>query len=95
MTTGLLAPARVAARAWPAAPWTFAPRTLRLLALGVLLVLPAWFDRRLLVTMAAWDVLVLAAWLVDLRRLPPAASLTVSRSWRSAAALIPQSVDLK
>jgi uncharacterized protein (DUF58 family) len=97
MTT-LLAPARVAARAMAArrAPWTFAPRTLRLLALGVLLVLPAWFDRRVLVTMAAWDVVVLAAWLVDLRRLPPAASLTVSRTWRTAAALgVPQSVDLE
>lgn len=98
MTAGALAPAHVEARLAPRGrvPWTFGPATLRLLGLGLLLVIPAWIDRRALALMAAWDVVVCAAWLVDLRRLPCADALSVAREW--AAPLIlgePQQVRLR
>jgi uncharacterized protein (DUF58 family) len=57
------------------------------LLLGVLLVLPFWFDWRLLAGMVAWDILVFAAWFVDLRLLPGPESLVLSRSWTAAPAL--------
>jgi uncharacterized protein (DUF58 family) len=83
MTGSLLAPARVAAPAAPRGrpPWTFGPITLRLLLIGLLLVIPAWIDRRALAVLIAWDVLVLAAWVVDLRRLPPPSAITLAREW--------------
>lgn len=98
MTSGLLVPVRVSGRGRAArrAAWTFTPRTIRLLALGLLLILPVWFDRRLLAAIAVWDVLVLAAWLIDLRRLPPPDALAVSRSWAGALALgVPELVQLE
>ena len=83
MTTSLLAPARAEARATPRTrvPVSFGPVTLRLLIAGLVLVVPAWFDSRAIVVLAAWDLLVLAAWLVDLRRLPPPRSLALGREW--------------
>jgi uncharacterized protein (DUF58 family) len=83
VTTGVLTPGRAGGRAAPRGrpAFSFTPRTLRLLALGLLLVVPVWIDRRALVAVGAWDVVVLAAWLLDLRRLPRPASLIVSRSW--------------
>lgn len=89
MTAGLLVPAAVSARAVPGRrwPWAFTPRSLWLLLLGVLLVLPLWLDRRLLIVMAAWDVAVLAAWIVDLRRLPVPGALSIRRSWTAPPAL--------
>jgi len=81
--TSLLAPPPVESRGTPGrrAAWTFGPVTLRLLLLGLLLLIPAWLDLRALVLAAAWDAIVLGAWLLDLRRLPSADALTVSRSW--------------
>lgn len=98
MTGGVLAPARVEAQSAPRGrvPWTFGPATLRLFALGLLFVIPAWIDRRALALMAAWDMVVFAAWVVDLRRLPRADTLSVARDW--AAPLIlgePQTVRLR
>jgi uncharacterized protein (DUF58 family) len=97
MTTGLLVPSPVTARgtAGRRAAWTFAPRALRLLLLGVLFALPLWVDRRLFIAMIAWDAVLLAAWLVDLRRLPLPSELSVRRSWTAAPALgVPQTVHL-
>ena len=83
MNRGFLAPPRAEARASPrgSPPWSFTPRTLGLLALGALLLVPAWIDRRALLALAAWDVLVLAAWLIDLRGIPQPAKLLVARTW--------------
>ena len=85
MTAGVLAPARIEAPAAPRGrvPWTFGPATLRLLALGLLLVIPAWLDGRALAFMAAWDVVVFAAWFLDLRRLPRPGALSVGRDWKA------------
>lgn len=89
MNRGLMAPGRVEARAGPRGrwPWTFGPTTLRLLLLGLLLVLPAWIDSRALVALLLWDVVVLAAWAVDLRRLPQAGDLAIAREWRGPLVL--------
>ena len=76
------ASAQAVARGRP--PWTFGPATVRLLLVGLLLVIPAWFDPRLLFALAAWDALVMAAWAIALARLPTPDALTVTRSWSAA-----------
>ena len=60
--------------------WSFGltPRTIGLLTLGFLWLIPA---------MLAWDGLILLAALLDGLRLPSAAQLTVARSWSNAPAL--------
>ena len=96
MTSGLV-PARVSARVGTDRrfAFTFTPRALRLLLAGFAFILPAWIDRRLLLVMLAWDIAVLAAWLIDLRTLPPAAALTVSRSWDAVPTLsVPQAIRI-
>jgi uncharacterized protein (DUF58 family) len=98
MSESLLAPGRVSAPAAPRGrpPWTFGPLTLRLLLAGLLLVVPVWIDRRAIVVLAVWDLLVLAAWLVDLRRLPAPSALTVDREWSGPLVLgAPQRVRLR
>lgn len=97
MTSGLLVPPRVETRgaARGRVPWTFGPLTLRLLLLGLLLLVPVWIDRRAIVVVVVWDVIVFAAWFVDLRRLPAPAELTIARSWTAPAVLgVPQTVRL-
>jgi uncharacterized protein (DUF58 family) len=84
-----LAPASIAAHArrshrWPVA---FAPRCFGLLAAGLLLIAPAWIDRRALVGFGLWNVLVLAVWAVDVWHLPAPDALVVRRRWRGALAL--------
>jgi hypothetical protein len=75
--------------------WTFGPVTLRLMLLGLLLLVPVWIDRRALAAVAAWDVIVIAAWLLDLIRLPKPAGLVMARSWAAAPTLgVPQAVRL-
>jgi uncharacterized protein (DUF58 family) len=98
MTPGLLVPERVSARgvAGRRFAWTMTPRTLRLFALGVLLVLLVWLDRRLVVVMAAWDATIFIAWVFDLRSLPAPGAMSVARVWQSAPALsVPQMVSLE
>jgi uncharacterized protein (DUF58 family) len=66
-----------------------------LLALGLVMVIPAWVDSRALVLMAVWDVLVVALAAFDLRRIPPAEQLTVTRTWHDPLSLgRPASVGL-
>jgi len=83
MNPGFLAAGRVEARAAPRrrTSWSFTPRTLQLLAIGLLLLVPAWIDRRALLAVLAWDVIVFAGWFLDLRRLPRPDALVVSRNW--------------
>ena len=62
-------------------------RTIELLAVGLLLALPGFFDARLGYGMLAWDALVVAAALWDGLRLPAPALISVERSWSNAPAL--------
>ena len=62
-------------------------RAIWLLAAGLLLALPGFFQARLAYGMLAWDGLVLAAALWDWFRLPAATRITIERSWSNAPAL--------
>lgn len=62
-------------------------RTIWLLAFGLLLALPGFFDARLAYAMLVWDGIVLLAAFADGLRLPPPRSITVERSWANAPAL--------
>lgn len=78
-----LAPASVTARGQAGHRWPFGlgTRGFLLLAMGAIWIVPAWIDRRTLVLLAVWDLLLLAAWLVDVRRLATPAQIQVTRSW--------------
>ncbi len=84
-----LAPAPVLARArrtkrWA---WAFGPRFFLVTMLGLLWIIPAFWDRKFLLVMAAWDFCALAAWLVDYVRLPKPQQLAVQRSWHGPPSL--------
>jgi uncharacterized protein (DUF58 family) len=55
--------------------------------LGALWAIPAFWDARFLLVMAAWDACALIAWAVDLARLPRADRLVVERSWAGPPSL--------
>ena len=77
-------------------PWTFGATTVRLLLFGLLLLIPAWFDPRLAAALGVWDALVLAAWGIDLRRLPSPSALVVTRSWTAPPGLgVPQEISIE
>jgi uncharacterized protein (DUF58 family) len=63
------------------------PRAIWLLAAGLLLALPGFFDARLGYAMLLWDALVLLGCLFDGLRLPAAQQITIERSWSNAPAL--------
>jgi uncharacterized protein (DUF58 family) len=69
--------------------WSFAltPRSIGLLLLGFVWLVPGFWDGRLAYAMPAWDTLVLLFALLDGLRLPAPAELTASRSWSNAPAL--------
>jgi uncharacterized protein (DUF58 family) len=69
--------------------WGFGltPCAIQLLLAGFVLLVPGFWDGRLAYTMLAWDLLVLAAALLDGLRLPAAKLLTVERAWSNAPAL--------
>jgi uncharacterized protein (DUF58 family) len=69
--------------------WGFGltPRTIVLLTVGFLWLLPGFWDERLAYAMPAWEALVLLAALLDGLRLPLAAQLIAGRSWSNAPAL--------
>ena len=89
MTTARLAPPAVAAaaRAGRRAAFGLTSRAFWLLAAGVLWIGPAWIDRRALGILVLWDALVVTVVLFNLRRLPSAALLSVSRSWSAPLTL--------
>ena len=58
-----------------------------LIAIGLVWLGPAFGEPKFLWAMLAWDVLVIAAWTVDLARLPRPKQLEVRRTWRDPAAL--------
>jgi uncharacterized protein (DUF58 family) len=55
--------------------------------LGILWAVPAFWDLRFLLVMAAWDLCAVAAWAVDLARLPRPELLTLERSWNGVPSL--------
>lgn len=63
------------------------PRAIVLVAAGLLLALPGFFDARLAYAMVAWDALVFAAIVLDALRLPAPSQITVERSWFNAPSL--------
>ena len=68
---------------------------MRLLLLGLFLLVPVWIDRRAIAAVIAWDAIVLAAWAMDLFRLPRPDAVIVSRSWTGPVTLgVPQIVRL-
>ncbi|MEO5818981.1 MAG: DUF58 domain-containing protein [Vicinamibacteraceae bacterium] len=56
-------------------------RAFGLLGIGLLWLIPAAVDRRALVGLVAWDLFVVALWVLDLRRLPVPSQLRVTRDW--------------
>jgi uncharacterized protein (DUF58 family) len=65
----------------------FGDRFFMLLFVGLVWLGPAFFDRRFVYAMLAWDGLVLLAWLIDLVQMPRPSQLMVKRTWHSPAAL--------
>jgi uncharacterized protein (DUF58 family) len=88
-----LVPPSVSATARPSAPISFAfgRRFFLALVVGLVWAGPAWWNRGYLWGMAAWDVIVLAAWAWDLMRLPRPEALEVSRIWQNPVALASES----
>ncbi len=67
-------------------PFAFAPRFFLLLGAGAMLVIPAAIDRRALIVLGAWNAMVIAIWMIDLRRIPTG-STEVSRRWTTPLAI--------
>src|ERR1035438_10624198 len=69
--------------------WAFGltPRSIGLLLLGFVWLVPGFWDGRLAYAMLAWDALVLLFALLDGQLLPAAAQLKASRSWLKAPSL--------
>jgi uncharacterized protein (DUF58 family) len=78
---------RAAARSHKRFPYAFARRFFLLLALGVLWAIPAFWDIRFLLLMAAWDLCAVIAWAMDLKRLAHPHQLIVQRTWGGPASL--------
>lgn len=68
-------------------PFAFGRRFFLLLFVGLLWIGPAWYQARFLYAMAGWDVLALALWAIDLRRLPRPEQLEVRRVWKEPLGL--------
>jgi uncharacterized protein (DUF58 family) len=83
MTHGRLAPApkTAAVEARERFRFSLTARSVTLLGLGLIWILPALIDRRALLLMAGWDAIVLALAFVDLSRLPRPSELRVTRRW--------------
>ena len=56
-------------------------RAFWLLGVGALWLIPAAVDQRAIAGLVAWDLFVVALWILDLRRLPAPAQLRVTRDW--------------
>lgn len=84
-----LHPEPIRAQAVPRGRFAFGltQRTIWLLAGGLLLALPGFFDARLGYAMLVWDGVVLIAAFADWLRLPPPRAFTIERVWSNAPAL--------
>jgi uncharacterized protein (DUF58 family) len=84
-----LHPESIRAQAVPRGRFAFGltQRTIWLLAGGLLLALPGFFDAKLGYAMLVWDGVLLLAAFADWLRLPPPRAITIERSWSNAPAL--------
>jgi len=76
-----------AARSYKRIGFAFGDRFFMLLFVGLVWLGPAFFDRRFVYAMLAWDAFVLLVWFIDLAQMPRPAQLAVRRRWHSPAAL--------
>lgn len=85
-----LVPANVEATAENAGrtPFAFARRFILLLFVGLGWIAPAWRQPGFLYVMVIWDVLTLALWVWDIRRIPKPAQLQIRRVWKEPLGLI-------
>jgi uncharacterized protein (DUF58 family) len=67
--------------------FAFGARFFMLLFVGLVWLGPAFFDRRFVYAMLAWDGFVLLLWFIDVGQMPRPAQLAVKRRWHSPAAL--------
>jgi uncharacterized protein (DUF58 family) len=81
------APMSVPARPGKRFNFGFGRRFFLLTLLGILWTIPAFWNVRFLLVMAAWDACAFLAWAVDLARLPRPEFLTIERSWDGAVSL--------
>src|SRR5258707_274806 len=81
------APSSARARRVKRLSFGFGRRLFLVTLLGVLWAIPAFWDVRFLLVMAAWDLCALIAWAVDLIRLPRADRLVLERSWAGPPSL--------
>lgn len=65
----------------------FGRRFFFILLVGFLWTIPAFWDLRFLLVMAAFDLCAIAAWAVDLAQLPRPHQLVLQRSWNSPPSL--------
>jgi len=84
-----LIPAAVGARGKSKGRFAFAFGRLffLLLLVGLVWIGPAWSDPKYLLGMALWDMVVLALWVVDFRRLPRPEEIEVRRLWHATLQL--------
>jgi uncharacterized protein (DUF58 family) len=84
-----LAPAAISARGKAKGKFggAFGRRFFMLLVIGLIWIGPAWVSSKYLLVLALWDVLVLALWAVDLKRLPQPEQIEVRRLWHSTLQL--------
>ncbi|HYX52693.1 MAG TPA: DUF58 domain-containing protein [Candidatus Limnocylindrales bacterium] len=89
MATPALIPATVSAPAKQTRTlgFGFGSRFFLLISVGLLWAVPAFWDRRFLLVMLAWDACAVVAWLVDLLSLPRPHQLIIQRSWGGAPSL--------
>ena len=89
MISSSLHPEAVRAACKPRGRFAFGltPRTIWLLAAGLLLALPGFFRATWGYGMLIWDALVLLAVFFDGLRLPPAQQITIERSWSNVPSL--------
>ncbi len=89
MEQRLLAPPPLSVRAHSAKRlgFGFGRRFFLITLLGLLWAIPAFWDVRFLLVMAAWDICALIAWAVDLARLPRPDRLVLERTWAGPPSL--------
>jgi uncharacterized protein (DUF58 family) len=81
------APMSVPARPGKRFNFGFGRRFFLLTLLGILWTIPAFWNVRFLLVMAAWDACAFIAWAIDLARLPRPEFLVIERSWGGAVSL--------
>ncbi|PYV69648.1 MAG: hypothetical protein DMG97_21270, partial [Acidobacteria bacterium] len=73
----------------------FAARFFLLIVVGLAWLGAAFHDPRFYYALAAWDLLALIAWCIDLATLPSAKQISLARRWTDAAALsVPGTITL-